>query len=94
MKIVGLCIISIIFIIGTSQIAYCPNPGSVDSGSYKGGSYGGMGDKIKTDAPAYSTTLGQELIDLKKAFKKGIINEQEYNELKKIIIEQRTQIDK
>jgi len=102
MKYLGLFIITVIFIIGTSHVAYCPGPGSYGSGSYKGGgSYPGSGDykdsggdQVKTDKPTYSPTLGQELIDLKKAYKKGIINEQEYNDLKKMIIEQWTKKDK
>jgi hypothetical protein len=97
MKIIGICIIIIMFVIGTSHIAYCPtSPGSFDSGGYKGGSYSGsedykgsVGGKVKTEATTYSTTLGQELIDLEAAYKKGIINEEEYKELKRIIIEQR-----
>jgi len=102
MKYLGLFIISVIFIIGTSHVAYCPSPGSYGSGSYKSsGSYpssgdykGGGGDKVKTDTQTYSPTLGQELIDLEAAYKKGIIKEKEYNDLKKMIIEQWTKKDK
>jgi len=35
-------------------------------------------------------TLGQELIDLKKAYDMGIISEREYNETKQKLIEKRT----
>ncbi len=90
MKYLGLFIMTVIFIIGTAQAAYCPGPGSYGSGSYKSsGDYKGSGgDKVKTDKPTYSPTLGQELIDLEAAYKKGIINEKEYSDLKKMIIEQ------
>ena len=97
MKIIKICLIIFILIITTCLVAYCGS-GSSTGGGYKGsggysgsGDYkGGGGDKIKTDAPTPSTTLGQELIDLETAYKKGIINKEEYNEIKKLIIEQRT----
>ena len=43
----------------------------------------------KTNRPSSSTTLGQELMDLDSAYKKGIITDEEYNRLKTSIINQR-----
>lgn len=43
---------------------------------------GGGGAEIKTK----QTTLGQELTDLDKAYKDGIITEEEYNKAKKDIL--------
>ena len=45
----------------------------------------------KTNKPSQSTTLGQELMDLEAAYKKGIITEEQYNRLKNTIIDQRTE---
>jgi hypothetical protein len=68
-----------------------------DRGGDKDESYSGSedyrssaGSKAKPGTTTYSPTLGQELMDLEATYKKGIINEKEYAELKKIIIEQRT----
>ena len=47
-----------------------------------GGRGGGGGTEIK----AKQTTLGQELTDLDKAYKDGIITEKEYNKAKKDIL--------
>jgi hypothetical protein len=49
----------------------------------------GGGANFKKDTPSYSTTLGQELIDLEAAYKKGIITQEEYNRQKNVLIEQR-----
>jgi hypothetical protein len=46
----------------------------------------GCGGK-KTTVQAQTTTLGQELTDLQKAYEQGIITEKEYNKLKKEIME-------
>jgi Short C-terminal domain len=43
---------------------------------------GGGGAQVK----AKQTTLGQELTDLDKAYKEGIITEKEYNKAKKDIL--------
>ncbi len=49
------------------------------------------GSKSQTNAKASTTTtLGQELQDLKTAYDKGIITEKEYEKAKKKLIEQRT----
>jgi hypothetical protein len=89
MKHLGLFIIAVIFVIGISQVAYCPETGSYSSESYKGSEdynyKSGGGEKGKIGKPTYSPTLGQELIDLEAAYKRGIINEKEYNDLKKMI---------
>jgi uncharacterized membrane protein len=49
---------------------------------------GGGGAEVRTQS--YSTTLGQELKDLKEAYQKGIIMEKQYEEAKEKLIEQRT----
>ena len=46
---------------------------------------GGGGADIK----ATNTTVGQELIDLDKAYKEGIITEKEYNKSKKEILKRK-----
>ena len=51
---------------------------------------GGGGAKVQSQQSTYSTTLGQELKDLEDAYKKGIITEQQYEDSKKKLIEQRT----
>jgi hypothetical protein len=55
-----------------------------------GCSGGGAAVTTETIAETSSQTLGQELIDLKKAYDMGIISEREYNETKQKIIEKRT----
>ena len=50
---------------------------------------GGGGTEVKNQS--YTTTLGQELEDLAKAYKNGIINEKQYNEAKERLIKQRTE---
>jgi hypothetical protein len=45
---------------------------------------GGGGAKLQTQQT--TTTLGQELIDLDAAYKKGIITEKEYEKAKKEIL--------
>ena len=51
------------------------------------------GDKadVKSEPPTITTTLGQELLDLDKAYKDGIITEKEYEKAKKALIEKRTE---
>ena len=56
-----------------------------------GGCCGGGSHTVKTETTTSTTTLGEELKDLKEAYDKGIISEQEYNESKERIIKQRTQ---
>jgi hypothetical protein len=51
---------------------------------------GGGGAKVQSEQSTYSTTLGQELKDLEEAYEKGIINEKQYEDAKKTLIEQRT----
>ncbi len=53
-------------------------------------SCGGGGAKVQTEQATYTTTLGKELQDLDEAYKKGLINEKQYDEAKKKLIEQRT----
>lgn len=90
-------IICFFLVFGISRLGHCPG-GSYGGGGYKGaGSYYGKGgyqggepisDTI--NKPSTSPTLGQELIDLEAAYKQGIINEEEYERLKMLVIEQRT----
>ncbi len=51
---------------------------------------GGGGAKVQSEQSTYTTTLGQELKDLEDAYKKGIINQQQYEEAKEKLIKQRT----
>jgi hypothetical protein len=55
-----------------------------------GCSGGGAAVTTETVAETSAQTLGQELIDLKKAYDLGIISEKEYNDTKQRIIEKRT----
>ena len=45
---------------------------------------------MKSESSTVTTTLGQELQDLDKAYKDGIITQKEYDKAKKRLIEQRT----
>lgn len=47
------------------------------------------GGGAKTTVETRSTTTGQELIDLEKAYKAGIISEKEYNKKKKEILKKK-----
>ncbi len=51
---------------------------------------GGSKTDVKSESSTVTTTLGQELQDLDKAYKDGIITEKEYEKAKKKLIEQRT----
>ncbi len=51
---------------------------------------GGTKTDVKSESTTTTTTLGQELQDLDKAYKDGIITEKEYEKAKKKLIEQRT----
>lgn len=44
----------------------------------------------KSEPTTITTTLGQELLDLDKAYKDGIITQKEYEKAKKALIEKRT----
>lgn len=46
--------------------------------------------KVETSTTTTTTTLGQELMDLQKAYEQGIITEKEYKEAKERIIKERT----
>ncbi len=52
---------------------------------------GGSKTEVKSKPTTITTTLGQELQDLDKAYKDGIITEKEYEKAKKALIEKRTQ---
>jgi uncharacterized lipoprotein YehR (DUF1307 family) len=51
------------------------------------------GKKTKTDfnTETVTTTLGQELLDLNKAYKDGIITQKEYEKAKQALIDKRTE---
>jgi hypothetical protein len=51
----------------------------------------GGGSTVKSETKTTTTTLGDELKDLKDAYDKGVISEKEYNESKEKIIKQRTE---
>ena len=51
---------------------------------------GGGGADVRSEQSTYTTTLGQELKDLEDAYKKGIINKQQYEESKEKLLKQRT----
>jgi len=46
--------------------------------------------RVKTTTETTTTTLGQELMDLQKAYEKGIITEKEYKEAKEKLLKKRT----
>ena len=48
---------------------------------------GGGGADLKSHTT--TTTVGQELMDLESAYKKGVITEKEYNSAKKKILERK-----
>lgn len=52
---------------------------------------GGSKTKVKSEPTTVTTTLGQELLDLDKAYKDGIITQKEYEKAKQRLIEQRTE---
>jgi len=45
--------------------------------------------RVETTTTTTTTTLGQELMDLEKAYEQGILTEKEYNKAKKKLLEQR-----
>ena len=51
----------------------------------------GGGTKTDVVTETSTTTLGQELQDLDKAYKDGIINEKEYEKAKEKLIKKKTQ---
>ena len=53
------------------------------------GCSGGKTD-VTSEPVTITTTLGQELLDLDKAYKDGIITQKEYEKAKKSLIEKRT----
>ena len=54
-------------------------------------SCGGKKTQSDVEPVTTTTTLGQELMDLDKAYKDGIITQKEYEKAKKALIEKRTQ---
>jgi hypothetical protein len=52
---------------------------------------GGSKTEVKSEPSTVTTTLGQELLDLDKAYKDGIITQKEYEKTKKRLIEKRTE---
>ncbi len=51
------------------------------------GGCGGGGAKVQASTTTTTTTMGQELMDIDDARKKGILSEEEYNKAKKQIME-------
>lgn len=51
---------------------------------------GGSKKDVKSEPSTVTTTLGQELQDLNKAYKDGIITQKEYEKAKERLIELRT----
>ncbi len=47
---------------------------------------GGGGAKVEASTSTTTTTMGQELMDLDKAYKAGIIDEKQYDAAKKKIL--------
>ena len=47
---------------------------------------GGGGAKVEASTSTTTTTMGQELMDLDKAYKEGIIDEKQYDAAKKKIL--------
>jgi hypothetical protein len=47
--------------------------------------------EVKSEPSTVTTTLGQELLDLKKAYKADIITQKEYEKAKQRLIEKRTE---
>jgi uncharacterized membrane protein len=45
--------------------------------------------RVESTTTTTTTTLGQELMDLQKAYEQGILTEKEYNKAKKKLLEQR-----
>ena len=48
---------------------------------------GGGGSEVKSDVS--TTTVGQELLDLQSAYKKGVITKEEYESAKEKILERK-----
>jgi hypothetical protein len=51
---------------------------------------GGGSKEVRTETTSISTTLGEELQDLKAAYDEGIITEKQYNESRERILRERT----
>jgi hypothetical protein len=49
----------------------------------------GGGSDVKSETTNYSTTLGQELSDLQKAYEQGVITEKQYREAKEKLLKER-----
>lgn len=50
----------------------------------------GGGSSSKSETTNYSTTLGQELTDLQKAYDEGVITEKQYQEAKEKLLKERS----
>ena len=53
------------------------------------GCCGGGGSNAKSETTNFSTTLGQELSDLQKAYDQGIITEKQYRDAKEKLLKER-----
>lgn len=47
---------------------------------------GACGSSTRVDSETHTTTVGQELLDLQRAFETGVIDEDEYRRAKKDIL--------
>ncbi len=52
----------------------------------------GGGSNVKSKTTNLSTTLGQELSDLQKAYEQGVITEQQYREAKEKLLKERGKV--
>lgn len=56
------------------------------------GCCGGGGSNAKSETTNFSTTLGQELNDLQKAYDQGIITEKQYRDAKEKLLKERGKV--
>lgn len=52
----------------------------------------GGGSNVKSETTNFSTTLGQELSDLQKAYDQGVITEKQYREAKEKLLKERGKV--
>lgn len=52
----------------------------------------GGGSSAKSETTNFSTTLGQELSDLQKAYEQGVITEKQYREAKEKLLKERGKV--
>ena len=52
----------------------------------------GGGSSAKSETTNFSTTLGQELSDLQKAYEQGVITEKQYRDAKEKLLKERGKV--